>query len=873
MLGMMLVFACKNDLQDMPSGGPAVTARAVSIKVAGNTAAVQQWTAAPTAPEQGGWYERTDAPALESTVDYTVIDPKNTIQVTKVLDGDQGEAVCEPDEFTVVVLKDTTSMEAAENTKLETLGYAYIKVFLKANKDLIATYYGMDGKRLNDPYLTVMVTAPAEPNGMDFAGFTIQKNPVKTTYDWEEPFEVYGLEVIKWFGAGTSFEVDGSVPVIAQPADYVVDSSQYALKTRAADGTRLDPVGGGYGDIPIYVKKTSTDTTGQTFFNITLERQPHEILFRKPDGGALDEGGVISTGAQTSFKARERVTVHFDRASGYNLNADSVGIRYGEIEIHPGFAGITTGSENQLKFTWDTGSYEIIAGVPTVKNENRVTASFDMPRTDVTIVAEYVYASTQLSRIEVKPAGGSKTDLYGFSPNISIYDYILPIGADSLDLWATTSAPDIDFETTSQVTVQGGGPGEVKISDIGVDGVNVIITASNGGSLARQYTVRIKRFDGSSPPKLAFKFTGNVQTFLPPAVGSYRFTAWGADGGDSPSFNADMNRYHWNKNGANGKGGRGGKVSGVLFMNPAADVWQPSNVAASGDTTNPTKIAYIYVGEGGVARTGNVPGRAVWNGGGRGGFGASWGAGSGGGGATSVSLTRGAWADWQVLIDRIMVAGGGGGYSTYAASGGAGGGLVAQGGRMVGHQTLTLADENPTTGYGPTMMINGFWTGASQKVGSGRGGQSFGIPGIPPPATKSGSGGANEGRGGGGGGYFGGEITWGREGNYSNTGGGGGSGYVSGHICCISYDPSSASTWMVPVGTQNPLTETNATDFIYHYSGRAFTQTSMFELGENLWFDQSGPTDSPIPDPFGGAIGTDGASSRHGILVIEYLGP
>ena len=223
-----------------------------------------------------------------------------------------------------------------------------------------------------------------------------------------------------------------------------------------------------------------------------------------------------------------------------------------------------------------------------------------------------------------------------------------------------------------------------------------------------------------------------------------------------------------------------------------------------------------------------------------------------------------------------MVAGGGGGYSTYAASGGAGGGYIAQGGRMVSHETVALGlnDYNPVTGYGPTFVTNGFWTGAGQKVGSGRGGQSFGIGGTPGPATKSGNGGANEGRGGGGGGYFGGEITWGKEGHYSNAGGGGGSSYVSGYGYCISYGPQSAPNWMVPVGTENPLAvagNVDTTPYKNHYSGRAFIEPDIFELTD-LNADNSGPTDSPIPDPWGGNIGTDGLSSRHGVLIIEYLG-
>jgi hypothetical protein len=577
-------------------------------------------------------------------------------------------------------------------------------------------------------------------------------------------------------------------------------------------------------------------------------------------------------GAVKSFKVRDNVTVKFNKAASYNLNADSVRIRYDNIEVRPGFEADSS-AVNQLDFKWLIGSFSTDGGVKTANEDaESVTASFKMPRSDVTVVAEYVYASTRLSNIEVKPEGGVWQGLYGFSPNMSMYDYVLPINVDSLDMRVTTSATEVAF-AFDDTAVIAPGSGDIKartIQNIGPNGVIVSITSSMAdGATPREYTVRVKKFTSG---KLSYKYTGNVQTFHPPVAGYYKFTAWGADGGNSSTWPQDAARWPDLIGGENGKTGRGGKASGVLYMDPEASAWQPTNEVNS-ITTAGAKLVYVYVGEGGTARTGNVPGKGAWNGGAPGGHGTVWGAGSGGGGATSVSLTRGSWSDWQGLLDRIMVAGGSGGYSVYPTTGGAGGGLRAQGGRVVSFEFSVINDYNPVTGYGPTYVENGFWTGASQHVGSGRGGQSFGVGGAPPTPIGGGSWGA-EGRGGGGGGYFGGEINWGKTGYKSNAGGGGGSSYVSGNSGCISYGPRSAPNWMVPVGTENPLAargdNVNLEQFKYHYSGYAFTNTSIPPVS-NLWMPKQGPEDSPAEEPFTGT-GPEGAANRHGILVIEYIG-
>jgi hypothetical protein len=195
---------------------------------------------------------------------------------------------------------------------------------------------------------------------------------------------------------------------------------------------------------------------------------------------------------------------------------------------------------------------------------------------------------------------------------------------------------------------------------------------------------------------------------------------------------------------------------------------------------------------------------------------------------------------------------------------------------MTSYETNTVInDYNAVTGYGPTQVASGWYTGASQYVGSGRGGQGFGVGGLGPNPPGWGGSGA-EGRGGGGGGYFGGEVSWGKVGQSSNCGGGGGSRYVSGHVGCIAYNPISSSTWLVQINKGTPSQQYGigelTTEVATHYSGRTFTSTGMTNIALQLYTDEPNLNGlpSPVESPFTG-VGPLGAKNRDGILIIKYI--
>ena len=494
-----------------------------------------------------------------------------------------------------------------------------------------------------------------------------------------------------------------------------------------------------------------------------------------------------------------------------------------------------------------------------------------MPAANVTVVGDFLFAGTNLRSLAAKREGETDfSPVFGFSPNIRRYEYVIHKNQSTLYLKATSDA-DITF-TVGDSDSPGAQTATVdsttcEVTNIAAGDTTIVITTTSGSEQGITNVV-IKKFGDDN--KITYKYTGGVQSFIPPALGQYKFTAWGAYGGNSVDCDSRVV-----DSAATGRGGIAAWAQGTLVMDPSAAPWNP----AAADTTGNANIVYVYVGEGGWGRKGYTAGKATYNGGGAGGAGGAYGAGSSGGGATSVSLTRGAWSDWQVLIDRIMVAGGGGGYSHNKGKGGAGGGLVAQGGCMTGYDTGTInpSDYNDVTKYGPTTFSLGWFTGASQYTGSGRGGQGFGTGGLGPSPPGWGGSGA-EGRGGGGGGYFGGEISWGKIGGASNCGGGGGSSYVSGHGGCIAYNSISSPTWLVQIGKSNPseIHTTITQPISIHYSARVFTETGMTDLtsiGGGLTSD--GPNlqgvQSPVQDPFTGGLGPLGAKNRDGILIIEYI--
>ncbi len=194
-----------------------------------------------------------------------------------------------------------------------------------------------------------------------------------------------------------------------------------------------------------------------------------------------------------------------------------------------------------------------------------------------------------------------------------------------------------------------------------------------------------------------FAYTGNFQTYVIPASGTYNIQLWGAQGG--------RGRTNWT---LNHHGAKGAYASGESHFN-------------QGD------VLYFYVG--GVGGQSGAAGRCTgaaggFNGGGRGGNDSNCDSqpepGAGGGGATDVRLVSGTWNNFESLKSRIMIAAGGAG-ATYCAAPGHGGTLEG----LLGNHANSRGGTQ-TTGY------------------------AFGYGGVGYAYTSGG--------GGGGGGYYGGSV-------------------------------------------------------------------------------------------------------------------
>ena len=739
-MAVFFFIACNNVNNSAPAEKPAVTRRPSKLLVTNRTDLVQKWSETIAQPELGGWYEKADAPNLDSSVDYDTIDPKKTISVIKFFESDESEEEAQLDEYTVAVLDNEN--KPLETTKLENLGPAKIQVVYSADTTVPVSYLDMNGSLINEgknEYFEVMVADTSPPTQAPFAGFSVQRLPIKTTYDWKEPFDSSGLEVVKWYG-GKSLQENGT-PVIASEKDYILDYSAYSEVTKPLpDGTEPTPQLK-YPAFEIKIKSQdpseANDPSKSAAFNINIEFKNYSIRSEAPNGQNIS-GGAVAFGGTQKYKVKNIVNITFTKTNNTILNPESVSVRFAGQEVKPVRVGI---GRNQLDFFWAESNY-LDDGTFNVEKD-LLNASFVMPAADATVTADFVFSSTRLSNLEIRGSESESWEtLYGFSSNINSYEHAILNSQDELYLRIDTKASKIDFSVDRDVEKHVLDGGKILyIQNIGTGDTVVTITASMDSSSTENITyLTIKRFDNDN--KIVYGYTGGVQSFKPPVSGRYKFTAWGAYGGNTVD--------HEKKFGGNGFGGRGAKAEGILEMSPQDEAWDPAKPI----TVSKTNLVYIYVGEGGYAREGLIAGKAAYNGGGAGGMGGAFGAGSSGGGATSISLTRGAWSDWQVLIDRILVAGGGGGYGHNNGRPGAAGGLIAQGGRLQSADNTKVGDANLSTGYGGTIVQNGYWNGAGQRVGSGRGGQGFGIGGIGPSPPGYGGSGA-EGRGGGGGGYFG----------------------------------------------------------------------------------------------------------------------
>lgn len=263
---------------------------------------------------------------------------------------------------------------------------------------------------------------------------------------------------------------------------------------------------------------------------------------------------------------------------------------------------------------------------------------------------------------------------------------------------------------------------------------------------------------------------------FPPGV--YRFSLWGAEGGNSRKLNSPDMKDH--------AGGKGAFVSGEISLRT--------------DT-----ILYLYVGGKGEDLTGrekNVFGRGGYNGGGKGGYdideedGES---GAGGGGSSDIRIL--CENSIESLKSRIIVAG-------------AGGGSVASDKA----ETLTDKDGNkyrhsPFGGNAGT--LEGFSNSDLAYPGTQKTGKfGFGIDGwnIGTNITKTGGS-----FGGAGSGYYGGsaeDLEKLPSFDYYKTGGAGGSSFVSGCRDCNAV-------------SRNPKDEVEHTNKRTHFSGYKFSKIVM----------------------------------------------
>ncbi|MDR0551040.1 MAG: hypothetical protein LBG72_03360 [Spirochaetaceae bacterium] len=864
-----ITFAACNDGVQAAGGGPASEVKPAHIRVALTMDMVQKYVDTMPADDlvYGGWYEPADRPqtapdpsAPKTSADadtppkndYDKIDPKSSLLVYKYFDSVTAQQKAEPGDFTVKLFKDDgTEVVDAENkptTRIPTYGGHKIKVEWKSDPTLPVKYF--DGNpaesknEIKDKFLPIYAASP-HANTEAIAGFSVQKLPHKTEYDWKEPFEGGGLEVIAWYGGTT---LDTGMPVIGKIGEtFKVDTKNFDT-TMKIDNISAKPMASNP-PIKLYVKKvddaiTGTASTPSADFDVNLVLKEYTIAAQSSSGTQPD--ATVDFG-NAKRKVTDIVTVTFYKSSSYALNPESVKIQYKGKETTPKLPNL---SDDDIHFEWESTSLTLDGDAVDTEKE-AVRATFEMPASDVTIVADYIFSSSKLSNITIGSNAASALAIYGFNPNISDYTYLLPAGETSVYVSVDTLISDtpVRFKSTAGTPAASGLNATIDGLETAKDTILTIEVAA--GTNPREYKIVIKPIVSNT---VEFSYTGAPQTFRPWAAGVYQFEAWGAYGGNSPDFDG---------NGGNGMGGKPAYTKGRLTMDPNGALWNPAAVSQV-DSAN---VVYIYVGEGGWARDGATPGKATWNGGGAGGLGAGK-AGSSGGGATSISLTRGSWSDFQVLLDRIMVAGGGGGYGHNNGRAGAAGGLIAQGGRTDGTQYYT------TTG--------GYWAGAGQAFEKnaeghddpGDGGRGFGIggKGYSPPTNFTLGG---DGRGGGGGGYFGGTVNT-ITGVHSNAGGGGGSSYISGYTGCISYNEHSKSGWMVKVGGSTPA-DAGASDLTLHYSGRRFTEAAMTALSginTDTATDTSPASGAAAPAENPGVssgLGVKGAPNKHGFVRITLI--
>ena len=258
-------------------------------------------------------------------------------------------------------------------------------------------------------------------------------------------------------------------------------------------------------------------------------------------------------------------------------------------------------------------------------------------------------------------------------------------------------------------------------------------------NMSGDITINKTKCDNNITLGAEYSYTGHEERFKVTVSGTYKVEAWGAQGGNTSTYNY--------------KGGYGGYSAGEVNLK-------------SGD------ILYINVGGQGEEQCYNKSCAGGYNGGGASG----WYTGgtvysSGGGGASHVALKSGLLSTLESDINSILIVAGGGGGATYhnntstfgfSHDGGSGGGITGYG--LCGANDL--ADSGSSSGCGGSQTA----TGAVSNTTYGTYG-SFGL-GASNTCSSGGSGSSRKCyASGAGGGFYGGST-----GNHGVAGGG--SGYI-----------------------------------------------------------------------------------------------
>lgn len=232
---------------------------------------------------------------------------------------------------------------------------------------------------------------------------------------------------------------------------------------------------------------------------------------------------------------------------------------------------------------------------------------------------------------------------------------------------------------------------------------------------------KIKTSEGNIIEKEIVRKMENIFEYIPDTYqefevrfsGNYRIECWGASGGRATGRYGTKHVY------ANGLGGKGGYVSGEIYLNKGEKF-------------------YVYVGGHGadaIAYRNSIGG---YNGGGLG----TWDNGDdeaagAGGGATDLRLTSGKWDNFDSLKSRIMVAAGGAGAS-WNTHGGAGGGWEG----LTNRNTYSFPGTQ-TNGYKFGIGQDGYGVGASDGVGGAGGGYYGGTTNDYADECEAGAGGSS----------------------------------------------------------------------------------------------------------------------------------